>query len=189
MKCPLTRLLLFGRSVVSDSLRPHRLQHAGFPCPLSLRVCSNSCPLSWWCHPTISSSVSPFSSCPWSFPASGSFLMSQLFTSGVQSIGASASVFPMNIQGWFPLGPTDLISLLSKWQVCSSTTVWNHQFFSTAFFMVQLLHPDITTGKTKVLTIHRKNHSFVAVLIWSTSWEMLGWKKHKLDQDCREKYQ
>ena len=96
-------LLLFSCSVVSDSLRPHGLQHARLPCPsLSPRVCSNSCPLSRWCHPTISSSGVPFSSYLLSSPASGSFLMSRLFTSGGQSIGASASVFPMNIQGWFP---------------------------------------------------------------------------------------
>ena len=110
-------LLLFSCSVVSDSLRPHEQQHARLPCPsLSPGDCSNSCPLSWWCHPTISSSVLPFSSCPQSFPASGSFLMGQLFTSGGQSIGASASalVLPVNIQGWFPLGLIGLISLLSK---------------------------------------------------------------------------
>ena len=165
-----------------DSLQRHGLQHSRLPClSLSPRVCSNSCPLSRWCHPTISSSLIPFSSCLLCFPESGSFPMSWLFASGVQSIGVSASVLPMNMQGWFPLGLTDLISLLSKWQVFSSTTVWNHQFFSTAFFMVQLAHPYITTGKTKALTIRRKNHSFVAVLIWSTLWEMLGWKKHKLE--------
>ena len=110
-------LLLFSCSVVSDSLRPHEQQHARLPCPsLSPGVCSNSCPLSWWCHPTISSSVMPFSSCPQCFPASGSFLMGQLFTSGGQSIGASASalVLPVNTQGWFPLGLIGLISLLSK---------------------------------------------------------------------------
>ena len=99
-----------------------------------LGVCSNSCLLSRWCHPTISSSVAPFSSCPQSFPASGSFPMSQIFTSGDQRIGASASasVLPVNIQGWFPLGWTDWISLLSKglWRVFSSTTVQKHQFFS-----------------------------------------------------------
>ena len=97
--------LLFSHSVVSDSLRPHG--HAKPPCPSpSPKACSNSCPLSWWCHPTISSSVIPFSSCLQSFPASGSFPMSWLFTSGGQKIGASASasVFPMNIQSWFPLG-------------------------------------------------------------------------------------
>ena len=104
---------------------------------LSSRVCSNSCPWSQWCHPTTSSSVAPFSSCPQSFPASGSFPMNQLFASGVQSIGvsASASVLSMNIniQGWFPLGLTGLISLKSKGlsQVFSSTTVQKHQFFST----------------------------------------------------------
>ena len=93
--------LQFSRSVVSDSLRPHGLQHARLPClSPTPGACSNSCPLSQWCHPTISSSVVPFSSCPQSFPASGSFLMSQLFASGGQSIGASASasVLPMNIQ-------------------------------------------------------------------------------------------
>ena len=96
-------------------------------------VCSNSCPLNQWCHPAISSSVAPISSCLQSFPASGSFPMSQLFTSGGQSIvaPASASVLPMNIQSWFPLGLIGLISLLSKWlsRVFSSTTTWNHQFF------------------------------------------------------------
>ena len=102
---------------MSDSLWPHGLQHARLPCPsLSPGVCSNSCSLSWWCHPTISSSVIPFSSCSQSFPASESFPMSQLFTSSGHSIGASASasVLPMNIQGWFPLGFTGSISLLSK---------------------------------------------------------------------------
>ena len=92
----------------------HGLQHAKLSCPSpSPGVCSNSCPLNWWCHPTISFSVTPFSSCPQSFPAPGAHAMSQLLISGGQSIGASASVHPMNIQGWFPLGLTDLI-LLSK---------------------------------------------------------------------------
>ena len=104
------------------------------PCPSPAPgVYSNSCPLSWWCHLTIPSSVVPFSSCPQSFPASGSFQMSQFFTSGGQSIGilASTSVLPMNIQGWFHLGLTSLISLQSKGlsRVFSSTTVWKHQFF------------------------------------------------------------
>ena len=102
---------------MSDSLWPHGLQHARLPCPsLSPGVCSNSCSLSWWCRPTISSSVIPFSSCSQSFPAPESFPMSQLFTSSGHSIGASASasVLPMNIQGWFPLGFTGSISLLSK---------------------------------------------------------------------------
>ena len=104
-------------SVVSDSLRPHEPQHARPPCPSPTpRVHPNSCPLSRWCHPTISSSVVPFSSCPQSLPASGSFPVSQLFAPGGQSIGvpASASVLPMNIQDWFPLGWTGWTSLKSK---------------------------------------------------------------------------
>ena len=126
--------LPFSCSVVSDSLQPHGLQHTRPPCPSpSPRVYSNSYPLSQWCHPTISSSVVPFSSCLQSFPASGSFPMSQFFTSGGQSIGisASASVLPMNIQNWFPLGWTGWISLQSKGlsRVFSNTTVQNHQFF------------------------------------------------------------
>ena len=126
--------ILFSCSVVSNSLRPHGLQHARLPCPSpSPRACSNSCPLSRWCHPTISSSVVPFSSCLQSFPASGSFLMSWLFISGGQSIGASASalVLPMNIQDWFPLGWTGWTSLQSKGlsRVFSNTTVQKHQFF------------------------------------------------------------
>ena len=113
----------------------HGLQHTRLPCPsLSPGVCSNSCPLSRECHPTILSPVVPFSSCFQSFPASGSFLMSQYFTLGGQSIGASvsASVLPMNIQDWFPLGWTGWISLQSKRfsRVFSNTTVQKHQFFS-----------------------------------------------------------
>ena len=118
---------------MSDSLQPHGLQHASLPCPsLSPRVCSDSYPLSRWCHPTISSSVVPFSSCLQSFPASGSFPVSQLFPLGGQSIGASASalVLPVSIEGWYPLGSTGLISLLSKGllRVFSSITIWQHQF-------------------------------------------------------------
>ena len=106
---------LFSCSVTSDSLWPHGLQLARFPCSSpSPGACSNSCPLSRWRHPTISSSVVPFSFCLLSFPASGSFLMSQLFTSGGQSIGASPSVLPMNSQDWFPLGWTGWISLQSQ---------------------------------------------------------------------------
>ena len=124
----------FSHSVVSDSLRPHGLQHVRHPCPSPTPgVCSNSCLSSWWCHPTISSSVIPFSSCPQSFPASGSSQMSQSFTSGGQSIGvsASASVLPMNTQDWLPLGLTGWISLQSKGlsRVFSNTTVQKHQFF------------------------------------------------------------
>ena len=126
----------FSRSVTSGSLRPHEPQHTRPPCPSPAPgAYPNSCPLSRWCHPTILSSVVPFSSCPQSFPASGSFQMSQFFPSGGQSIGvwASASVFPMNIQDWFPLGWTGWISLQSKWfsRVFSNTTVQKHQFFCT----------------------------------------------------------
>ena len=121
---------------MSDFLWPHGLQHARLPCPsLSPGVSLDSCPLSRWCHATISSSVMRFSSHLQSFPASGSFPRSQFFVSGGQSIGdsASASVLPMNIQGWFPLGLTGLISLLSKElsRVFSNTIVWKHQFFGT----------------------------------------------------------
>ena len=126
----------FGRSVVSNSLRPHEPQHARLPCPTPTPgVYSNPYPSSWWCHPTISSSVVPFSSCPLSFPASGSFQMSQFFESGGQSIGVSAStsVLPMNTQDWSPLGWIGWISLQSKGlsRVFSNTTVQKHQFFST----------------------------------------------------------
>ena len=113
----LALLLLFSCSVISDSLQLHGLQHVRLPCPLqSPRAYSTSCPLSWWCHPTVLSSVIPFSSCLQSFPASGSFQMSQFFASGGQSIGvtASTSVLPMNIQDWFPLVWTGWISLQSK---------------------------------------------------------------------------
>ena len=125
----------FSLSLMSDSLRSHGLQHARPPCPSpSPRACSNICPLSQWCHPTISSSVIPFSSHFQSLPASGSFQMSQFFTSGNQRIGvsASASVLPMNIQDCFPLGLTDLVSLQSEGlsRVFSNTTVQKHQFFA-----------------------------------------------------------
>ena len=128
--------LLFSHSVMFDSLWAHGLQHTRLPCPLpSPRACSNSCLLSQWCHPTILSSVIPFSSWLQSFLASGSFLMSQLFASGGQSIGASASasVLLMNIQDWFPLGLTGWISLKTKGlsRVFSNTTLQRHQFFGT----------------------------------------------------------
>ena len=120
---------------MSDALQPHGLQHARLPCPwVSPGVCSNSCRFSQWCHPTISSSVVPFSFCPPSFPASGSFPLSQLFTLGGQSIGAraSASVIPMYSQGWFSSGLTALISVQSKGlsRVFSGTSR-KRQFFGT----------------------------------------------------------
>ena len=129
----------FSRSVMSDSLRPHGLQHARLPCPSPTpRVYPNSCPLSQWYHPTISTSVVPFSSCLQSVPASGSFQMSQLFTIRWQSIGvsASASLLLINIQDWFPLGWTGWISLQSKglsrvFSNTTVTTVQKHQFFGT----------------------------------------------------------
>ena len=150
----------FSHSVLSDSLWPHELQHARLSCPSpSPGACSNSCPSSQWCHPTISSSVTPFSSCLQSFPASGSFPMNWLLASGDQSIGASASalVLPMNIQGWFPLGLTGLLSLQSRElsKIFSNTTVQKHQLFlqCAAFFMAQLSYLYMTTGKNIALTI------------------------------------
>ena len=148
----------FSRSVVSDSLQPHELQHARPPCPSPTpRVHPESRPLSQWCHPAISSSVIPFSSLLQSFPTSGSFPMSQFFTSGGQNIevSASASAFPMNIQDWFPLGLNwlDLFAvqgtLKSLLQHHSSkASILQH----LAFFIVQLSHPYTTTGKTMALT-------------------------------------
>ena len=143
---------------MSDSSQPHEIPHTRLSCPaLSPRVCSNSCPLSQWCHPTISYSIIPFSSCPQSFPASGSFPMRQLFTSGVQSIGASASasVLSMNIQDWFPLGLSGLIFFSPRDSQESSPTP---QFKSLNSSALSLLygptpHLDMTTGKTKALTI------------------------------------
>jgi len=147
-------LLLFSHSVVSYSLWPLGLQHSR-PSP-SPRVCSNSCPSSQWCHPTVSSSVVPFSSCLQSFPASESFPMSWPYTSGGQSIRASASalVLPMNIQDWFLLGLTGLIFLLSKGlsRVFSSTTVQRHQSPVFSLFYCQLSHPYMTNGKAIALT-------------------------------------
>ena len=144
---------------MSNSLRPHGLQHTRLPCPSPIPgAYSNSCISSWWCHPAISSSVIPFSSCLQSFPALRSFPVNRLFASGSQSIGASASalVLPMNIQDWSPLGWTGLISLQSKGlsRVFSSTTVQKHQSFGTQpSLWVQLLHQYMTTGKIIALTI------------------------------------
>ena len=147
----------FSQSVVSNSLRPHGLQHARPPCPSPAPgVYPNSSPLSQWCHPTISFSVIPFSSHLQSFPASGSLTMSQLFTSGSQSIGVSAStsVLPVNTQDWSLLRLTGWISLQSKVlsNVFLNTTVQKHQFFGSDFFIVQLTHPYMTTGKSIALT-------------------------------------
>ena len=140
-----TVLLLLSCSVVSDCLQPHGLQHTRLPClSLSPRVCSNSCPLNRWCHPTTSFSVISFSFRLQSFPASGSLPMSWFLESGGQSIGvsASASVLPMNIQGWFPLELTGLISLHSKGlsRVFSNTTVQKHQFFGSQLSLLSNSH-------------------------------------------------
>ena len=126
----------FSRSVMYDSLWPHEVQHSRLSCPSPTPgACSNSCPSSWWCHPTNSSFVIPFSFCLQSFLASGSFPMCQFFPSGGQSIGVStpASILPMNNQDWFPLGLAGCISLQSKGlsRVFSNTTLQNHQFFGT----------------------------------------------------------
>ena len=143
---------------MSDSLQPHGRQHARLPCPLPTpRAYLNSCPLSQWCHPTISFSVVHFCFCPRSFPASGSFQMSQLFTSGSQRIGASAwvSVLLMNIQDWFPLG-VDWLDLLAVQGTLKSLPQYHSSKVSvlqhSAFFIVQLSHPYMTTGKTIALT-------------------------------------
>ena len=135
----------FSLSVVSNSLQWHKLQHARLPCPSPTpEACSNSSPLIRWDHPTISSSVVPFSTCLQSFPASGSFPISQFFASGGHSIGASASatVLTMNIQEWFPLGLTHLISLQSEGlsKVFSNTTVQKHQFFSAKLSLWSISH-------------------------------------------------
>ena len=151
-------LLLFSHSVMSNSFRPHGLQHARPPCPSkSPKVCPSSFPFHQWCHPAISSSDAIFSFCPQSFPASGTLPMSQLFTSDDENIGASASasVLPMNIQDWFPLDwlvwspccPRDFLESFSAPQFKASI-LW-----CSAFFTVQLSQPCMTTGKTIALTI------------------------------------
>jgi len=138
----------FSLYIMSDSLWPYGLQHSGLPYPSPTPgAYSNSCPLSWWCHPTISSSVIPFSSCLQSFPASGSFPMSWFFASGGQSIevSASASVLPINIQDWFLLGWSGLISLQSKGlsRVFSNTTVQKHQCFTRQALLSCMLGFDV----------------------------------------------
>ena len=158
---------LFSRSVVSDSLWPHGLQHTRLPCPSSLSpgACSNSCPLSRWCHPTILSSVISFSSCLQSFPASGSFPMSWLFASGGQSIGPTTSVsaLPVNIQDWFPLGLTGLISYSPRDSQESSPTP---QFKSINSLMLSFLYSPTLTS----IHDHWKNHSFEETdLCWQSN--------------------
>ena len=153
---PYSSVSQFSRSAMSDYLQPHGLQHTRPPCPSPiLGACANSCPSSRWCHPTISSSVVPFSSHLQSFPTSGSFPMSQLSASGGQSIGVSAStsVLPMNIQDWFPLGWTGWISLQFRGSQESSPTP---QFKSINSSVLSFLYSPILT------TIHDywKNHSF-----------------------------
>ena len=150
-----TASVQFSRSVVSNSLQPHEPQHARPPCPSpSLGVHPNPCPSNWWCHPTISSSVVPFSSCLQSFPASQSFQMNQFFTSGGQNIGvsASASVPSMNTQDWSPLRWTGWISLQSKGlsRVFSNSTVQKHQFFGGQLSLWSNSH----------IHDYWKNHSF-----------------------------
>ena len=156
---------------VSNSFQPHGLQHARPPCPSPTPgAYSNSCPSSWWCHPTISSSAIPFSSCLQSFPASGSFPMSQLFTSGGQSIGASASalVLPMNIQDWFPLAWTGWISLQSKGlsRVFSNTTVQKHPFFGAQLSLWPNFH--VRTWLLEKLDLTRQP-SILGLPLW-LSW-------------------
>ena len=176
-------------SIISNSLRPHELQHTRISCPSpTLRACSNSCPSSCWCHPTISSSVIPFSSCLQSFPASGSFPMNLLFESCGQSIGssASASVLPMNIQDWFPLGLTGLMSLLSKGlsRVFSSTTIWMHQLFGGQFSFYFFLTVSMKRQKNRSI----RNHLF-SCLGWFgiefacpanplLSWKIILWAEY-----------
>ena len=162
------KLHQFSHSVVSDSLQPHELQHGRAPCPSPTpRVHSNSDPSSWWCHPAISSSVVPFSSCLQSFQALGSFPVSLFFASSGQSIwvSASSSVLPMNIQDWFPLGLAGLISLQPKGfsRFFSSTTVHKHQFFGVQ----PSLWSNLTYIPEKITTINlMKIHHFISILDW-----------------------
>ena len=171
---------------MSDSLRPHGLQHTRLPCPsLSPRACSNSWPLSWWCHSTISSSVSPFSFCPQSFPALGSFPMSWLSTSGGQSIRASASVLSTNIQGWFPLGLTGLISMLSKGLLkrllqFHRLKASNHMSFlkrSSSFLHSYSSSDDWILDKTKFPSFILRPPSTVTLQDYQTRWFSLCGKQ------------
>ena len=154
----------FSHSVVSDSLLPHGLQHGRLPCPLPTPgACSNSCPSSRWCHPTISSSAVPFSSHLQSCPALGLIPKSQFFASDGQSIGVStsASVLPMNIQDWFPLGFTGLISLQSKGlsRVFSNTPVQKHQFFGAQLYLRSSFHIH-TWPLEKTIALQSNDYAF-----------------------------
>ena len=160
---------------MSDSLWPHGLQHARLPCPSpSPRVCSNLCPLSCWCHPTISSSVIPFSSHLQSFPASGSFPMSWFFASGGQRIGvsSSASVLPMNIQDWFPLGLIGLISLQSKGLSRVFSRIQKHEFFWSPSSLLTF------KGNTLVVTYNwsRYKHIVTHISTQSSSFSKEEWE-------------
>ena len=167
-------MLLFSHWVVSDSLRPHGQQHTRLPCPSpSLGACSNSLPWSRWCHPSISSFVIPLPSCLLSFPASGSFLMSQFFTSGGQSIGASssASVFTKTIQDWFPWGCASwilavlgMLKNLLQHHSSKPSILW-----CSASFMVQLSHPYLTTWKAKT-KMEFCWQSYLLFLIFCLDW-------------------
>ena len=165
-----------------DSLQSQGLQHTRLPCPSpSPGGCSNSCPLSRWCRPTILSSVIPFSSCLQSFPASGSFPMSQFFASGGHSIGASASasILPMNIQDLFPLGLTGWISLLSKElsRVFSNITVQKHQFFGTQVPLWSSTHIHIWLLEKPKLWLDGPEPRRVIWLVWRVRGGQSGWRE------------
>ena len=156
---------------MSNSLWPHRLQPVRPPRPsVSPGVCPSTCPLNWWCYPTISSSATPFSFCLQSFLATGTFLMSQLFASGGQSIRASSSVLPMSIQGWFPSGLTGLFSLQSKG--LSSTTIWKHQFFGAqpSLWSNSHIHSAVVVNNISV--------SLSTLLVWMTNFTYPTYKIH-----------
>ena len=184
-------LLLFSCQAVSNSLQPHGLQHIRLLCfSPSPGVCPSSCPLNWWCDPTVSSSVTLLSFCFQTFPASGSFLMSQLFASSGQSTGASdsASILPKSIQGWFPLRLTGLISLHSKG--LSKSLLQNHSskapiLWCSAFFIVQLSPPYMTIRKTiastigffvcKVMSLLLTHSSFVIAFLPRSNCLLISW--------------
>ena len=179
----------FSRLVVSNSLRPHGLQLTRPPCPSKTPgVYSNSCPLSRWCHPMNSSSVIPFSSHLQSFPGSGSFQMGQLFASGGQNIGVSAStsVLPVNNQDSFRMDWLDLLAVqgtfksLPQHHSSKASILWY-----SAFFIVQLSHPYITAGKTIALT----RWTFVSKVMSPLFNMLFSWRSTSWNQDCREKYQ